>query len=140
MIYELRQFWYHEISKYWCLKKQKALWNALGALLRSLERAAAGIGLYVNAYKIEYMCFKQTDDISTLNSSSLKLVYKLIYLGSSVSSIETDINMRLAKAWTFVEGHFWWCWARPQRAPRGLFWTSIRSMTLEKEQWQTWGL
>ena len=38
--------------------------------------------------------------ISTLSSSSLKLVDKFTYLGSSVSSTETDIDMRLAKAWT----------------------------------------
>ncbi len=40
-----------------------------------------------------------TGDISTLNGSSLKLVDKFTYLGSSVSSTETDINTRLAKAW-----------------------------------------
>ena len=50
--------------------------------------------------KTEYMCFNQTDDISTLNGSTLKLVDKFTYLGSSVLSIETDINTRLAKAWT----------------------------------------
>ena len=55
-------------------------------LLHSLERAAAGIGLHVNAHKAEYMCFNQTGDISTLNGSSLKLVDKFTYLGSSVSS------------------------------------------------------
>ena len=38
-------------------------------LLHSLERAAAGIGLHVNAHKMEYMCFNQTGDISTLNGS-----------------------------------------------------------------------
>ena len=43
-------------------------------LLHSLERAPAGIGLHVNAHKMEYMCFNQTGDISTLNGSSLKLV------------------------------------------------------------------
>ena len=43
-------------------------------LLHSLERAAAGIGLHVNAHKTEYMCFNQRGDISTLNGSSLKLV------------------------------------------------------------------
>ena len=69
-------------------------------LLHSLERAAAGIGLHVNAHKTEYMCFNQRGNISTLNSSSLKLVNKFTYLGSSVSSTETDINMQLAKAWT----------------------------------------
>ena len=42
--------------------------------LHGLERAAAGIGLHVNAYKTEYMCFNQRGDISTLNGSSLKLV------------------------------------------------------------------
>ena len=35
-----------------------------------------------------------------LNGSSLKLVDKFIYQGSSVSSIEADINTRRAKAWT----------------------------------------
>ena len=33
-------------------------------LLHSLERAATGIGLYVNAHKTEYMCFNQAGDIS----------------------------------------------------------------------------
>ena len=66
-------------------------------LQHSLERAATGIGLYVNAHKTDYMCFNQTGDISTQNGSSLKLVDKLTYLGSSVSSTETDINTRLAK-------------------------------------------
>ena len=45
-------------------------------LLHSLERAAAGIGLYVNAHKTEYMCFNQRGNISTQNGSSLKLVDK----------------------------------------------------------------
>ena len=67
-------------------------------LLHSLERDAAGIVLYANTHKTEYVYFNQTDDISTLNGSSLKLVDKFTYLGSSVSSTETDINTRLAKA------------------------------------------
>ena len=46
------------------------------------------------------MCFNQTGDISTLNGSSLKLVDKFTYLGSSISTTETDIGTRLAKAWT----------------------------------------
>ena len=62
-------------------------------LLHSLERAAAGIGLHISAQKTEYMCFNQTGIVSTL-----KLVDKFTYLGSYVSSTETDINMRLAKA------------------------------------------
>ena len=69
-------------------------------LLQSLERAVAGIGLRVNAHKTEYMCFNQTGDISTLGSSSLILVDKFTYLGSSVSSTEKDIDTQLTKAWT----------------------------------------
>ena len=53
--------------------------------------------------KTEYMCFNQIGDISTLNGSSLKLVDKFAYLGSSVSLTETDIDTRLAKAWTAID-------------------------------------
>ena len=55
-------------------------------LLHSQERAAAVIGLHVNAFKTEYMCYNQIGDISILNCRSLKLVDKFTYLGSSVSS------------------------------------------------------
>ena len=71
--------------------------------LHNLERAAAGIGIHVNEHKTEYMWFKQRSVISILNSNSLKLVNKFTYLGSSVSSTETDINTRLAKAWTAID-------------------------------------
>ena len=73
-------------------------------LLYSLERAATGICLHVNAHKMEYMCFNQTGDISTLGGSSLKLIDKFPYQGSSVSSTEKDIDTRLTKAWTAI-GH-----------------------------------
>ena len=52
---------------------------------------------------MEYMCFNQTGDISTLGGSSLKLVDKFTYLGSSVSSTKADIDMRLTKAWTPID-------------------------------------
>ena len=55
-------------------------------LLHSLEGVAAGIGLYVNADKIEYIFFNQRCDISTLKCGPLKLVEKFTYLGSFVSS------------------------------------------------------
>ena len=71
-------------------------------LLHSLDRAAAGIGLHANAHETEYMCFNQTGNISTLNGRSQKLVDKFTYVGSSVSSTETDINTRLAKAWAAI--------------------------------------
>ena len=72
-------------------------------LLHSLERAAAGIGHHVNAHKTEYMCFNQTSDISKLGGSSLKLVDKFTYLGSSVSSNKKDIDTRLTKAWRAID-------------------------------------
>ena len=68
-----------------------------------LERAAAVIGLHVNTDKTEYMCFNQRGDIFTLNGSSLKLEDKFTYLGSSVSSTETNIKTQLAKAWTAID-------------------------------------
>ena len=68
----------------------------------SLEWAAVGIGLHINADKTEYMCFHQRDEIATLKGSSLKLVDKFTYLGSNVSSTEMDINTWLAKAWTAI--------------------------------------
>ena len=76
--------------------------NQAETLLHSLERAAAGIGLYVNAHKTEYMCYNQTGDISTLDGTPLKLEDKITYLGSSVSSTEKDIDTRLMKAWTAI--------------------------------------
>ena len=39
-------------------------------LLHSLEQAAGGIGLHVNADKTEYMRFNQRDDISTNSETS----------------------------------------------------------------------
>ena len=77
--------------------------NQAKTLLHSLERAAAGIGLHFRAHKTEYMCFNQAGNISTLDGTSLKLVDKFIYLGSSVSSTEKDINKWLMKAWTAIK-------------------------------------
>ena len=68
-----------------------------------LERAAAGIGLHVNAHKTEYMCYNQAGNITTLDGASLKLVDKFTYLGSSVSSTEKDIDTRLMKVWTAID-------------------------------------
>ena len=77
--------------------------NQAKTLLHSLERAAADIGLRVNAHKTEFMCFNQKGDISTLDGTSLKLVEKFTCLGSSVSSTEKDIDTRLTKAWTALD-------------------------------------
>ena len=49
------------------------------------------------------MCFNQKGDIFTLDGTSLKLVDKFTYLGSSVSSTEKDIDTRLTKAWSAID-------------------------------------
>ena len=72
------------------------------SLLHTLEQAAGGIGLYVNADKQSTCVIIKKRDISTLNDCSLKLVDKFMYLGSNISSTENDINMQLAKAWTAI--------------------------------------
>ena len=77
--------------------------NQAETLLHSLERAAAGIGLHGNAHKTEFMCFNQKGDISTLDGTSLNLVDKFTYLGSSVSWTEKDIDTRLTKAWAAID-------------------------------------
>ena len=77
--------------------------NQAETLLHSLEWAATGIGLHVNAHKTEYMCYNQTGDISTQDRTSLKLVDKFTYLRSSVSSTEKEIDTRLTKAWTAID-------------------------------------
>ena len=48
------------------------------------------------------MCYNQTGDISTLDGTPLKLIDKITYLRSSVSSTEKDIDTRLTKAWTAI--------------------------------------
>ena len=46
------------------------------SLLYSLDRAASGISLHMNANKTRLMCFNQRGNISALNAWSLKLVDK----------------------------------------------------------------
>ena len=63
--------------------------------LHSLERAAAGIGLHVNANKMEYMCFNQNGDISPLNGSFLKWVDKFTYLPRKQCLINRDWHQQV---------------------------------------------
>ena len=77
--------------------------NQTETQLHSLEQAAACIGVHVNAHKTEYMCYNQTGDISPLDGTSLKLVEKFTYLGSSVSLTEKDFDTRLTNAWTAID-------------------------------------
>ena len=77
--------------------------NQAETLLHSLEQAATGIGLHVNAHKMKYICYNQTGNITTLDGTPLKLVDKFTYLGSSISSTEKDIDTWLMRAWTAID-------------------------------------
>ena len=48
------------------------------------------------------MFFNREGAISTLNGAPLILVDKLTYIGSSVSSTESYVNIRLAKVWSVL--------------------------------------
>ena len=62
----------------------------------------------VSYIKGNIFCVKETNIVKIFNNeslggSSLKLVDKFTYLGSSVSSTEKDIDTRLTKAWTSID-------------------------------------
>ena len=49
------------------------------------------------------MCFKREGAISTVNGRPLELVNIFTYLGSNISSTESNVNIRLAKACTAID-------------------------------------
>ena len=116
---EVQVWWYH--IKWWrkiwismVIKVLEVTWLVLWHLIpcsywqihptkpKHYCIVGTSIGLYVNEHKTEYMCYNQTGDISTLDGTTLKLVDKFTYLGSSVASNEKDIDTRLTKAWTAI--------------------------------------
>ena len=100
--------------------------NQAETLLHILERAAAGIGLHVNAHKTEYMCNNLTGNITTL-----KLVDKFTYLGSSVTSTKKDIDTRLTKAWAAIDRHsIIWKWDLTNKMKRSFFQAAVVSILL----------
>ena len=72
------------------LKSYCIVWN-------ELQQAFTCMSMHTKRNTFNQICY-----ISTLNSSSLKLVDKFTYLGSSVLSTGTDIDTRLTKAWTDI--------------------------------------
>ena len=105
--------------------------NQAETLLHSLERAAIGIGLHVNAHQTEYMCYNQTDDITSLDGTPLKLVDKFIYIGSSESSTEKDIDTRLTKAWTAIDRlSIIWKFDLNDKVKRSIFQAAVVSILL----------
>ena len=85
----------------------------------------------LQVHKTEFMCFNQKGDISTLDGTSLKLVDKFTYLGSSVSSTEKDIDTRLTKAWTAIDRlSIIWKSNQTDKMKRGFFQAAVESILL----------
>ena len=77
------------------------------------------------------MCFNQAGDISTLDGTSLKLVDKFTYLGSSVSSTEKDIDTRLTKAWTAIDKQsVIWKWDLTDKMKHSFFQDAVASILM----------
>ena len=69
------------------------------SLLLSPEQTTRYV--YMNADKTEFICLNE-DLFSFLRGKPLKLVIQFAYLGSNISSIESNINVRIRKAWTDI--------------------------------------
>ena len=72
------------------------------SLLHSLEQTAGGIGRNVNENKTEYMYFEEKGVTSTVSSKPLKLD-KFTYLGSNISSTESNVNIHLVKVLNAID-------------------------------------
>ena len=57
----------------------------------------------MNANKTEYIYSKREEAITTLSGEHMKLVNKFTYLGSSISSTESDVHKGQAKVWTAID-------------------------------------
>ena len=73
------------------------------SLLNHLVQASFAIGLHLNSEKTEFMCSKQDGAISTLNNNLLKSIDSFTYLGSNISSTESDINIRIGQGWIAID-------------------------------------
>ena len=68
-------------------------------LLHCLEQSAKGIGLSV------FMCFKQDDAIFILDDKPLKIVEHFTYIGSNITSTESDVNINVGGYGPLLTGY-----------------------------------
>ena len=100
-------------------------------LLHAVEGAAARIGLYVNAKKTEYVCYKQNGEIKDLKGTTLKEVEHFTYLGSNISSTEKDVMIRIAKAWSALNRlRTIWKSSLPDNMKRNFFRAIVESVLI----------
>ena len=67
------------------------------SLLHKIEQAAAGIGLYMNSDKTDFICFNKDGANSPLNGKPLKLTDQFLYLSNNISSTESDFDICIEK-------------------------------------------
>ena len=72
----------------------------------SLKHVGRSIRFYMNSAQTQFMSFQQDGAISKLYARPLKLLDNTIYLGSNISSIESEINIRIGKAWAAIDRLF----------------------------------
>ena len=71
------------------------------SLLHSMEQATRSIDLYLKSDKT--VCLNQNGASYSLNGKPLQLVHQFIYLGSNISSTESDVNIYIGKAWPAID-------------------------------------
>ena len=69
-------------------------------VLNILEIAAASFGLHRNTTKTKFIAVNTEGTIIAQNGCDLEQVNDLNYLGSKISSLENDIQVRIGSAWS----------------------------------------
>ena len=67
------------------------------SLQHKREPAAGSNGLYINPNETEFMRIKQKGAASTLSVKPLKYVNQFTYIGSNITSTESDINIYILR-------------------------------------------
>ena len=105
--------------------------NDANDLLHHLERAAKGIGLNVNVKKTEYISYNQQGNIKSLAGKDIKSVEEFTYLGSSITSSQKDIDIRVGKAWGAIKNlNSIWKSTLPINLKRDFFRATVETVLL----------
>ena len=73
------------------------------SLLHNLEQTVGGIELNLNANKMEFMSIKQKGAFSIWSGKPLKFIDQFTYLGSNISSTESNINIHIEMVLTPID-------------------------------------
>ena len=70
--------------------------------MHDLEQKMRGIGLNMNSDKTEFMSLKSRW-CDLLNCKFLELVNQFQYLDNNITSTESNVNIRIGKAWINID-------------------------------------